>query len=424
LDDGSVQFQWLTHDVQPKLWLTWPNNTWYSQASPGAYGNGEQWNDMNITQAYTDPSLGGTDHDQTSPPNKDNWLLQRSYHGAQDLPDNQLSETYIPGHYDYAGSYRHGYQPHAHGNPHHEGNSNVQYSDTGVECFDDSSAHMNYYNSVTPDGPLPREGHHIEGHGTVLWDWSHATSNIVPPQPPLRTDLAAQNIDHNSSTSYFQLSPSMATPRAQISPTSSCWDIDDNASLATTNITTPTDLIPDPPAELLDPPSEDMNPSDKSMVPQRRNLKDPNHLYMPRWIRGDGKQREGWCGACRPGKWLSLKRSTYWYHKNFCHGITVMGTPFPRPIRTRALADDKGWEGYCGSCNRWIVLNGGKKSHTSWFRHAYKLPWPEVRLPEILRIDVPQNEHDMVSTTLAFLASCTTLRFSTLAALGLNPQTD
>ncbi|KEQ73678.1 hypothetical protein M436DRAFT_44654 [Aureobasidium namibiae CBS 147.97] len=108
-------------------------------------------------------------------------------------------------------------------------------------------------------------------------------------------------------------------------------------------------------------------------MPQRRNLKDPNHLYMPRWIRGDGKQREGWCGACRPGKWLSLKRSTYWYHKNFCHGVTVMGTPFPRPTRIRALADDKGWEGYCATCSKWIMLNGGKKSHTSWFRHAYKV---------------------------------------------------
>jgi hypothetical protein len=60
-------------------------------------------------------------------------------------------------------------------------------------------------------------------------------------------------------------------------------------------------------------------------------------------------------------------------HKNFCHGVTVMGTPFPRPTRTRALADDKGWEGFCESCSEWIVLNGGKKSHTSWFRHAYKV---------------------------------------------------
>ncbi|KAH0344741.1 hypothetical protein KCU81_g4636, partial [Aureobasidium melanogenum] len=372
LDDGDVQFQWLTHDAQPKLWLTWPNNTWYFQASPDAYGSGEQWNDTNRTQVYTNPPLGDTDYDQISSPTKDNWLLQRSYHGAQDLPDNQVQEPYSLGHYNGAGSYRHGYQPHAHDRSHHEENVNMQYSDTGVECFETPSVHMDHYVSTTPDGPLPREGHHPERHDTTFWDWSQAASDVVPPQPSLRTDIVAQSIGHNSSNLYYKLSPSIATPRTQVSPTSSCWDIDDNASPATTSTTIPSDLIPDPPAELLDPPPEDMNPGDKTMVPQRRNLKDPNHLYMPRWIRGDGKQREGWCGACRPGKWLSLKRSTYWYHKNFCHGITVMGTPFPRPTHTRALADDKGWEGYCGSCNRWIVLNGGKKSHTSWFRHAYK----------------------------------------------------
>ncbi|KAG9764841.1 hypothetical protein KCU73_g773, partial [Aureobasidium melanogenum] len=372
LNDSNVQFQWVTHDSQSKLWPTWPNNTWYSQASPGAYGNEEQWNNSNMPQAYMNLPLGDADYGQTSPPNTDNWLLQRSYHGAQDVTDNQIPGTYNPGHCDYTGSYRQGYQPHAHVTSHHEGGVNLQYSDTGVGCFDNSSVHIDHYTSVSPGEPLTHEGHHLERHGTVLWDWSQATSDVVPPQPPLGTDLAAQNVGHNRRTSYFKLSPPTTTPRTQISPTSSCWDVDDNASLATTNTTTPTDLIPDPPAELLDPPSEDMNPSDKTMVPQRRNLKDPNHLYMPRWIRGDGKQREGWCGACRPGKWLSLKRSTYWYHKNFCHGITVMGTPFPRPTRTRALADDKGWEGYCGSCNRWIVLNGGKKSHTSWFRHAYK----------------------------------------------------
>lgn len=330
LDDNNVQSQWITQDAQPKrestlfrrcrgcyidmksVWPTWPNNTWYSQASPGAYGNGGQWNDSNIPQTYLNPSLSDAGYDQTSPPSTENWLLQRSYHGAQDVPGDQIPETYNLGHCDYAGSYRHGYQTHTHARPQHEGDVNLQYSDTRVGRFDNSSVHMNHYTSVSPDEASRHEKYYSEKHDALLWDWSQPTSDVVPPHPPLRTAIAAQNIVHTGRTSCFKLSPSMSTPRTQISPTSPCWDVDDNASLTTTNTTTPTDLIPDPPTELVDPPSEDMNPSDKTMVPQRRNLKDPNHLYMPRWIRGDGKQREGWCGACRPGKWLSLKRSTYW----------------------------------------------------------------------------------------------------------------
>ncbi|KAI4723508.1 hypothetical protein E4T48_00220 [Aureobasidium sp. EXF-10727] len=286
------------------------------------------------------------------------------------MTDNQVSWTYDPVHPEHIDSHRHESQPCAHNRPHQESKADAQHSDPGDACFETMPVSMNHYTFVQG---LTHEDYFSEKHETSHWDWSQTASNIVPLHPPLRTDVAIQDLGHLGGPSYFSKpSPLMVTPRNQISPTSSCWDIDDNASLATTHTTTPTDLVPDPPTEMVDPPSEDMNPSDKTMLPQRRNLKDPNHLYMPRWIRGDGKQREGWCGSCRPGKWLSLKRSTYWYHKNFCHGITVMGTPFPRPARTRALADDKGWEGYCRSCNKWIVLNGGKKSHTSWFRHAYK----------------------------------------------------
>lgn len=263
------------------------------------------------------PSVSVAGYDQTSPPDTDSWLLQRSYHGAQGVTDNQVPETHVPGPCGYAGPCRHGHQPHAHGRPHHERSVNIQYSHTRIGCFDNPSLHVDHYASVSPDGLLTHKGYHPEKHDTAPWNWSQAMSDVVPLHPPLLTDIAVQDNGHTGKTSYFsKLSPTMTTPGTQISPSSSCWDIDDNASLATTNTTTPTDLIPDLPAVLVDPPSEDMNPSDKSMVPQRRNLKDPNHLYMPRWIRGDGKQREGWCGACRPGKWLSLKRSTYWCRRN------------------------------------------------------------------------------------------------------------
>lgn len=299
------------------VWLTWPNNTWYSQVSPGAYGDGGQWDDSNVPQAHMDSSLSDASYDQISPPDTENWLLQHSYHGGQGVADSQVPGTYDPGPCGYTGLHQHRHQPQAHGRTFGEGSVNVQYSNTEVGCFDDPSLHMNHYTSISPDEGITHGGCHPGKHDAILWDWAQTTSDNVPLYPPFRTDTAVQDIGHTGRTSYFsKLSPTMATPRTQISPNSSCWDVDDNASLTTTNTTTPTDLIPDPPAVLLDPPPEDMIPSDKSMVPQRRNLKDPNHLYMPRWIRGDGKQREGWCGACRPGKWLSLKRSTYWCRRN------------------------------------------------------------------------------------------------------------
>ncbi|KAI5243144.1 hypothetical protein E4T43_04345 [Aureobasidium subglaciale] len=271
--------------------------------------------------------------------------------------------------------HQHGFQYCSHDEPSYD-NVGVQYPDAQGGRPANSLSNMSHYEVTSPDEAQMCGEYHAEQCDDSFWQWPQPMPHPGQIHRSLHADAAIGDSRYGfepGRDSFFKkLSPPIATPRTQTSPTSSCWDMDDNASSVTTNITTPTDLIPDPPTELIDPPVEDMSPSDKTMVPQRRNLKDPNHLYMPRWIRGDGKQREGWCGQCRPGKWLSLKRSTYWYHKNFCHGITVMGTPFPRPTRTRALAEDKGWEGFCGSCRKWIVLNGGKKSHTSWFRHAYK----------------------------------------------------
>ena len=85
---------------------------------------------------------------------------------------------------------------------------------------------------------------------------------------------------------------------------------------------------------MVDPPEVDMNPLSAGLLPQRQEIKQPENLYLPRWVLGYGKDREAWCGC---GRWLSLKRSTYWYHKNFTHGISVKGTRFPMPAQTLSL---------------------------------------------------------------------------------------
>jgi hypothetical protein len=98
-------------------------------------------------------------------------------------------------------------------------------------------------------------------------------------------------------------------------------------------------------------------------------------LYTPKWVRGHGNKREGWCGICKPGRWLVLKNSAYWYDKSFSHGISAAtGSPFQEPLETRRMDGNPDvWEGLCSSCNEWIALVSSKKKGTTWFRHAYKV---------------------------------------------------
>ncbi|KAI0396939.1 hypothetical protein F5Y17DRAFT_45387 [Xylariaceae sp. FL0594] len=123
------------------------------------------------------------------------------------------------------------------------------------------------------------------------------------------------------------------------------------------------------------PPPEDMNPSDPEMVPREQDARDKGSLFTPRWVRGHGKKREGWCGICKPGKWLVLKNSAFWYDKSFTHGISAKtGNRFPGPLKMRrANGSADGWEGLCGSCNNWIALRSSKNKGTAWFRHVYEV---------------------------------------------------
>ncbi|KAH7329356.1 hypothetical protein B0I35DRAFT_404596 [Stachybotrys elegans] len=141
-----------------------------------------------------------------------------------------------------------------------------------------------------------------------------------------------------------------------------------------TDLSDPPDLFASLHEEQIPPPPEDMNPSDPDMVPHEQELRFEGDLYTPRWVRGHGNKREGWCGICKPGRWLVLKNSAYWYDKSFTHGISAAtGNPFAEPQDTRRMDGNPDvWEGLCGSCNDWIALVSSKKKGTTWFRHAYK----------------------------------------------------
>ncbi|TPX17344.1 uncharacterized protein E0L32_012199 [Thyridium curvatum] len=164
-----------------------------------------------------------------------------------------------------------------------------------------------------------------------------------------------------------------------------------------TDLSDPPDLYASLNEEQVPPPPEDMNPSDPDMVPHEQELRFDGDLYTPRWVRGHGNKREGWCGICKPGRWLVLKNSAFWYDKSFTHGISAAtGNPFQEPQETRRMDGNPDvWEGLCGSCNDWIALVSSKKKGTTWFRHAYKChTHPKIK-------DAPKRRRESSHTRLA-----------------------
>lgn len=79
-----------------------------------------------------------------------------------------------------------------------------------------------------------------------------------------------------------------------------------------TDLSDPPDLYASLHEEQIPPPPEDMNPSDPDLTPHEQELRFDGDLYTPRWVRGHGNKREGWCGICKPGRWLVLKNSAFW----------------------------------------------------------------------------------------------------------------
>jgi hypothetical protein len=141
------------------------------------------------------------------------------------------------------------------------------------------------------------------------------------------------------------------------------------------DLSDPPDLYSSLHEEPSNPPESDMNPSDPDLVPHEQDLRFTGDLYTPRWVRGHGNKREGWCGLCKPGRWLVLKNSAFWYDKSFTHGVSAAtGAAFQGPQDTRRTEGNLDvWEGLCGSCGEWIALVSSKKKGTTWFRHAYKV---------------------------------------------------
>ncbi|KAI8084423.1 uncharacterized protein B0P05DRAFT_535527 [Gilbertella persicaria] len=113
--------------------------------------------------------------------------------------------------------------------------------------------------------------------------------------------------------------------------------------------------------------------NDPEARPRKQKLRFVGDKYTPQWVRYNGQSKEGLCDTCKPGKWLQLKNSAYWYHKQFFHGISsVSGKEFVQPLETRWVDQDL-VEGLCHQCHTWVaVSNVKRKNSVLWYRHAHK----------------------------------------------------
>eukprot|EP00835_Amoeboradix_gromovi_P001006 NODE_39_length_29903_cov_0.529057.p7 type:complete len:375 gc:universal NODE_39_length_29903_cov_0.529057:2574-1450(-) len=149
-------------------------------------------------------------------------------------------------------------------------------------------------------------------------------------------------------------------------------------------------------------------PSDLVGVIQQETM-NADDLYTPKYTRFSGAQKEGYCDLCSPGKWLKMKNSTFWYHKQFFHGISHKTcTWFDSPSETRMNKDVP--EGKCHKCVDWIPLlkQKRKNGNINWFHHAASCHFREDKrkrydtedlLNELKRRkdDLSEDEYDLAS---------------------------
>ncbi|KAI9489490.1 hypothetical protein BDB00DRAFT_614891 [Zychaea mexicana] len=111
---------------------------------------------------------------------------------------------------------------------------------------------------------------------------------------------------------------------------------------------------------------------DPEALPRLQKPRYKQDEYNPKWVRFSGHLKEGYCDTC--GRWLQLKNSAYWYHKQFYHGISsVSGKRFYEPLEQR-LSNEGVIEGLCHQCGYFVPICNGKRQKNSllWYKHAHK----------------------------------------------------
>ncbi|GAA6041418.1 hypothetical protein JCM8097_005241 [Rhodosporidiobolus ruineniae] len=131
-----------------------------------------------------------------------------------------------------------------------------------------------------------------------------------------------------------------------------------------------------------DPPQEDFDNPPPGGMPYEQKLRFEEDQYTPKWVRFEKTNKEGWCALCPGGgKWLQLKNSAFWYHRQFIHGVSSSsGHYFLPPLELRQEGDNGRVLGLCHSCAEWHPYQSSSKGGSSssakppsqWFHHAHK----------------------------------------------------
>lgn len=131
--------------------------------------------------------------------------------------------------------------------------------------------------------------------------------------------------------------------------------------------------LPEQPSRPTSPPSEELSPAEG--IAPTQNPVSPYDAYTPKYKRGTKGQLEGFCGLCKPGRWLNMKNSRYWYDKNYNHGInSKTRRAFDLPVERRfKMGHSVIREGLCGTCHQWIDMDSCRMNWKHWWKHAYKV---------------------------------------------------
>lgn len=141
-------------------------------------------------------------------------------------------------------------------------------------------------------------------------------------------------------------------------------------------------ILEHPPSLPYNHPSSNMPPTwlpevqmDQDAMPRRQKPRYKDDEYSPKWVRYSGHLKEGYCDTCVEGRWLQLKNSAYWYHKQFYHGISsVSGKHFAEPLEQRLNAEGV-IEGLCHQCETYVPICNSKRRRNNilWYKHAHKV---------------------------------------------------
>lgn len=215
--------------------------------------------------------------------------------------------------------------------------------------------------------------------------WRHSSfdciiTNVKKVEPNnLTTDPFALNYCNAMST----LSPPPTTTSTVYNSPNSA---NDNTFMMAASSSTPLHLLSQQQPPLLQQQQQprrrvkSMPSSQDDYIPRQQQPRFKDDQYSPKWVRYSGQLKEGYCDTCPEGRWLQLKNSAYWYHKQFYHGISsVTGRPFAEPLEQR-VGPDGVLQGLCHQCICFVPICNGRKRRNSllWYKHAHKVRDPSL----------------------------------------------